>query len=61
MDVTSRVASQLSGDRFEMRVSNDTMGGDPAAGQPKRLRVIYLWQGLRYETSVPEGGTLDLP
>src|SRR5581483_5405535 len=60
-DVTSRVASQLRGDQLNMLVTNDAMGGDPAEGQPNRLRVIYLWQGLRYETNVPEKGTLDLP
>ncbi len=60
-DVTSRVASQLRGDQLNMLVTNDAMGGDPAEGQPKRLQVIYLWQGLRYQTNVPEKGTLDLP
>jgi hypothetical protein len=60
-DVTGRVASQLRGDSLNMLVTNDAMGGDPAQGQPKRLKVIYLWQGLRYETNVPEKGKLDLP
>jgi hypothetical protein len=60
-DVTSRLASQLQGDRLNMAVNRDTMGGDPAPGQTKRLKVIYLWQGLRYETNVPEGGTITLP
>jgi hypothetical protein len=44
-----------------MRVSDWTMGGDPAPGLPKTLKVIYLWQGLRYETNVPERGTLNIP
>lgn len=60
-DVTNRVAGQLRGDQLNMLVTNDVMGGDPAEGRPKRLKVIYLWQGLRYETNVPEKGTLDLP
>ncbi|HZQ70305.1 MAG TPA: hypothetical protein VFA68_17390 [Terriglobales bacterium] len=60
-DVTGRVAAQLRGDELNMQVTNESMGGDPAEGQPKRLRVIYLWQGLRYETNVPEKGRLDLP
>jgi hypothetical protein len=37
------------------------MGSDPAPEQIKLLKVIYLWQGLRYETNVPEHGTLILP
>ncbi len=61
VDVTSRLASQLQGNTLNMKVDRGTMGGDPAPGQAKRLKVIYLWQGLRYETNVPEGGVLDLP
>ncbi len=60
-DVTSRLASQVQGDQLNMAVTRDTMGGDPAPGQTKRLKIIYLWQGLRYETNVPEGGTVSLP
>jgi hypothetical protein len=60
-DVTSRVASRVQGDRLSMRVDNGSMGGDPATNQPKRLKVIYQWQGLRYESNVPENGTLSLP
>lgn len=60
-DVTSAVAAQVRGDQLNMRVDRGTMGSDPAPGQTKRLKVIYLWQGLRYETNVPEGGVLTLP
>jgi Domain of unknown function (DUF3395) len=60
-EVTDLVASQMRGDQLDMPVSDWTMGGDPAPGLPKTLKVIYLWQGLRYETNVPERGTLDLP
>ena len=60
-EVTDLVASQVRGDQLDMRVSDWTMGGDPAPGLPKTLKVIYLWQGLRYETNVPERGTLNIP
>lgn len=60
-DVTSRLASQVQGRKLEVRVTRDSMGGDPAPGEVKRLRVVYLWQGLRYQTNVPEGGQLSLP
>lgn len=60
-EVTDVVASQVRGDQLVMPVSDSTMGGDPAPGLPKTLKVIYLWQGLRYETNVPEQGTLNLP
>jgi hypothetical protein len=60
-DVTSRLASLVRNGSLEVRVTDDTMGVDPARGEVKRLRVIYLWQGLRYQTNVPQGGTLSIP
>ena len=60
-DVTAVVASRLQGGHLEMPVTRETMGIDPAPEQVKLLKVIYLWQGLRYETNVPEKGTLILP
>jgi len=41
-DVTSLVASWVRRDRLEIPVSNQTMGGDPAHGAPKSLRVVYF-------------------
>lgn len=60
-DVTDRVAALASGQQLQLTVSNSTMGGDPAEGQHKQLRVIYLWQGIRYESITPEGGLLSIP
>ncbi len=60
-DVTSRLAAFLHGNHLEMPVTNDAMGGDPAHGSIKYLRVIYLWHGLRYEVNVPEGQVLNIP
>jgi len=60
-DVTDRVSALVSGNQLQVQVSNSTMGGDPAEGQRKRLKVIYLLQGLRYQTTVAEGETLILP
>ncbi len=60
-DVTDRLSALASGDQLQMQVSNSTMGGDPAEGQHKRLRVIYSWQGLRYQTTAAEGDTLVIP
>ncbi|MGB7023144.1 MAG: hypothetical protein WBD73_05040 [Candidatus Acidiferrales bacterium] len=61
VDVTARVGAMVNGDRLQFQVSNWSLGGDPAMGQRKRLRVVYLWRGIRYETSAPEGGTLAIP
>jgi hypothetical protein len=60
-NVTDRVSAQVSGDQLQIQVSNSTMGGDPAEGQRKRLKVIYLLQGFRYQTTIAEGETLVIP
>jgi hypothetical protein len=60
-DVTGRIASMVQGNRLELPVTNQFMGGDPAYGSTKFLRVIYLWRGLRYEANATEGQTLSIP
>jgi hypothetical protein len=60
-DVTGLVRSQVRGNSLQVFVSNEAMGGDPAENQKKRLRVIYLWQGLRYQLTAGEGETLAIP
>jgi hypothetical protein len=60
-DVTGLVRSQVRGNSLQISVSNAALGGDPAENQKKRLRVIYLWQGLRYQITAGEGETLAIP
>jgi len=60
-DVTGQLNGMVRGNQLNVAVNNGTMGGDPAPGMPNRLRVIYMVRGLRYETNVPEGGSLVLP
>ncbi len=60
-DLTSQLNGMVRGNRLEVAVNDGTMGGDPAPSAQKHLRVIYMWRGLRYETNVPEGGSLTLP
>jgi hypothetical protein len=60
-DVTKLVGSQIRGNALQFVASNAALGGDPAEGQKKRLRIIYVWQGLRYQTAVAEGETLLIP
>jgi hypothetical protein len=60
-DVTGLVRSQVRGNSLQIFVSNEAMGGDPAENQRKRLRVIYVWQGLRYQITAGEGETLAIP
>ena len=60
-DVTGRLNGLVRGNQLNVQVNAGTLGGDPAPGGAKRLRVIYMLRGLRYETNVPEGGALVLP
>jgi len=60
-DMTGRLNQLVQGNRLNLNVNDDSMGGDPAPGAEKRLRVLYMYRGLRYETNVPEGGVLSLP
>jgi hypothetical protein len=60
-DVTDRLNSQVRGNQLQIQVSKATMGGDPAEGHPKRLKAIYLWQGLRYVVTATEGETIVIP
>ena len=61
VDVTAQVGAMVNGNHLQFQVSNASLGGDPAIGQHKWLKVIYLWHGIRYETSAPEHGTLAIP
>ncbi|HLW81947.1 MAG TPA: DUF3395 domain-containing protein [Candidatus Acidoferrales bacterium] len=61
VDITERLRSFVDGNRLQFVVSNDSLGGDPAYGLHKQLRVIYRWQGIRYEAAAAEGATLVIP
>lgn len=60
-DVTSVVRAAANGNQLQFAVSNGALGGDPAPGLHKNLRVIYRWNGMRYEAVAAEGTTLALP
>jgi len=60
LDVTQAVVGKIRGDRLELRVSNE-IGGDPAKGSRKELRIEYEFQGQRNNKSVPEDEWLSLP
>ena len=60
-DVTDRLNSLIQNDQLEMRIDNTSMGGDPAPDRPKRLSVVYLFDGAPYRAIVNEHGALELP
>src|SRR3954470_19055000 len=59
-DVTARLNSQIQGNQINLRVNNDTMGGDPAPNRSKQLTVQYVLAGRAAETVINEGETLSL-
>ena len=60
-DVTNRLQSLVRNNRLDVLVNNNTMGGDPALGQPKNLQLTYEYQGQRRNTNMGEGGRLTVP
>jgi hypothetical protein len=61
VDVTNRLNSEIRGGQLNLRVTNDTMGGDPAPGRSKTLTVQYRYNGRQSEVTVNEGNDLSLP
>ncbi len=62
VNVTDAVRSQVDGGgRLFLRVDNYSMGGDPAPGVHKRLRVMYRIDGDRRSVVVDEKTNLQLP
>jgi hypothetical protein len=59
MDVTNQVRALLSGEGM-IRVNNQNMGGDPAVGADKVLRIkTRNFEGQVREFTFREGGTID--
>jgi uncharacterized protein (DUF58 family) len=60
-DVTHRVRNQIKNNSIDMKVNNDTMGGDPNQGTEKTLKVDYTYRGQHQHIVVKEGDRLKLP
>jgi hypothetical protein len=61
VDVTNRLNSQIRSGQLNIQVTNNNMGGDPAPGNRKTLRVLYSYNGRQSEVVVNEGDDLRLP
>ncbi len=57
-DVTEIVAKLAASGAKDLRVTNDTMGGDPAYNQPKQLLVDLVINGEAAHASFPENSQL---
>jgi hypothetical protein len=61
-DVATRLRSMIRNGRLSTPVNNSTMGGDPALGALKSLRVTYaMGRAAQQQTTVQEGGQLNIP
>jgi hypothetical protein len=61
VDVTEAVRQRMAGDRIEMIVTNENLGGDPIKGLNKSLLVEFSISGKRGQVRVFEGQVLLLP
>jgi hypothetical protein len=60
-DVTARLRDALRDNQLTLDVNNQTMGGDPALGLPKTLRVTYIQHGKTQRIEVGENAAMHLP
>lgn len=60
-DVTELVKSKVSGEKLELYVSNDNLGGDPIELVVKTLKVTYSYAGETRTVETTEHDTLSLP
>ena len=60
-DVTAALVGLIRAGRTSVAVTNANLGGDPAFGQPKRLRVEFTLDGHPTTLTVDEDQTLIFP
>jgi hypothetical protein len=61
IDVSQAVKQQLKRGRRSVHVGNKALGGDPARGVEKELRLKFSHGGREYTVRVPEGRDLNFP
>ncbi|MFN7924484.1 MAG: DUF3395 domain-containing protein [Bryobacteraceae bacterium] len=60
-DVRDRLQGLVSNGKLSATINNQTMGGDPAVGQDKRIEVRYQYNGQTFDVTANEDRTLSLP
>lgn len=60
LNVTARIKELVNNGIHEFTVTNDLMGGDPAAGKIKTLEIHYSVDGKEKKTSGSEGALFKL-
>ncbi len=60
-DVRQLLQSRVQNDRLALQVTNASMGGDPARGASKTLRINYQWAGSAYDVVTRENQRVSIP
>jgi len=60
-DVTDRVRAALRDGGLEISASPDELGGDPAYGHVKQLKIDYVFNGKPGSVATTDGGRLVVP
>ena len=60
-DVRELLQSRVQNDRLDFKVTNASMGGDPAKSKKKTLLLNYGWDGRTYEVTAAENQQVSIP
>jgi hypothetical protein len=60
-DVTEYVRAAISDGRLEISANPDVLGGDPAYGHVKQLKIEYVFNGKPATATTTDGGNIVLP
>jgi hypothetical protein len=60
-DVTAKILGMVKSGQKSVEISNDELGGDPAPGQVKQLRVEFVTDGKPSTLEAEEGAMLIFP
>ena len=61
IDVTHQYIEKVRNDRLDIVISNEIAGNDPDPGVQKNLRIIYFYDGKRFEREFKENARIQLP
>ena len=61
MNVAQRLQGLVRDNVLEISAEPDVLGGDPAPGTAKTLRIRYRYSGQTYETSAGDFGKVRIP
>jgi hypothetical protein len=61
MNLVQKLRGMIQNDVLDFAVDPAVLGGDPAPGSAKRLRVVYRYGGRQYETSAGDFERIRIP